>query len=86
MKGTLDILHKSFAEKLLGKFGTRRSSRFPASASEKLEGYDEGKPEGLWTNHELVVGLMWLSNQTRTDITNAIRAVARYNHVPASVH
>ena len=29
---------------------------------------------------------MWLANQTRSDIANAVRAVARYCHAPKSVH
>lgn len=29
---------------------------------------------------------MWLPNQTRPDISNAVRAVARYAHAPKSVH
>ena len=29
---------------------------------------------------------MWLANQTRPDILNAVRAVARYSHAPKLVH
>ena len=29
---------------------------------------------------------MWLANQTRPDISNAVRAVARYARAPKSVH
>ena len=29
---------------------------------------------------------MWLANQTRPDILNAVRAVARYSHSPKHVH
>ena len=29
---------------------------------------------------------MWLANQTRPDILNAVRAVARYTHAPKLVH
>ena len=86
VKGTLTISQKAFAEKLVEKFGVTRSSRVPASPSVKLEEFDESEPEGQWPYRELVGGLMWLSNQTRPDITNATRAVARYNHAPKSVH
>ncbi|CAM9496081.1 unnamed protein product [Pylaiella littoralis] len=30
--------------------------------------------------------MMWLANQTRPDILNAVRAVARYSHAPKLVH
>ena len=29
---------------------------------------------------------MWLANQTRPHISNAVRAVARYAHAPKYVH
>ena len=29
---------------------------------------------------------MWLANQTRPDILNAVRAVARYSHAPKRLH
>ena len=35
---------------------------------------------------ELVGCLMWLANQTRPDIANAVRAVARYTNSPRENH
>ena len=29
---------------------------------------------------------MWIANQTRLDIANAVRAVARFSHDPKEVH
>ena len=34
----------------------------------------------------LVGHFMWLANQTRPDILNAVRAVARYSHAPKRLH
>ena len=33
---------------------------------------------------EVVGSLMWIANQTRPDISNAVRAVARHSHEPKS--
>ena len=44
------------------------------------------KSVGDWPFHELVGCLMWLANQTRPDIANAVRAVARYANQPREVH
>ena len=35
---------------------------------------------------EMVGSPMWTANQTRPDIANAIRAVARFSHDPKEVH
>ena len=51
-----------------------------------MEDFDPTEPEGDWPFREVVGSLMWLANQTRLDIANAVRAVARYCHVPKSVH
>ena len=46
---------------------------------------EEGlKQTGLF--RELVGCLMWLANQTRADIANAVRAVARYTNSPRDIH
>ena len=36
--------------------------------------------------HEIVGSLMWIANQTRPDISNALRAIARFSHGPKEVH
>ena len=35
---------------------------------------------------EIVGSLMWIANQTRPDIANALRAVARFSHDPKPIH
>lgn len=44
----------------------------------KKEELSKGEPVGTWPLRELIGGLMWLAAQTRPDIANAVRAVARY--------
>ena len=35
---------------------------------------------------EIVGNLMWTANQTRPDISNAMRVIARFSHDPKEVH
>ena len=35
---------------------------------------------------EIVGSLMWIANQTRPDISSAVRAIARFSHNPKEVH
>ena len=42
----------------------------------------DDEPGGDWPVREAIGSLMWLSTMTRPDITNAVRAVARYAHEP----
>lgn len=53
-----------------------KSLSLPVGA--KLSEFGEDEPEVDAPFRELVGSLMWLSRQTRPDIENAVRAVARY--------
>ena len=44
--------------------------------------FNEDEPGGVWPFHELVGILMWPANQTKPNISNAVRAVARFAHAP----
>ena len=35
---------------------------------------------------EVVGSLLWIANQTRPDISNAVLAVARHSHEPKDIH
>ena len=35
---------------------------------------------------EIVGSLMWIANQTRPNISDAVRAIARFSHDPKEVH
>lgn len=48
----------------------------------KLQGFDMDKFEGCWSFREVVRGLLWLANQTKPGILNAVRAVASLSHAP----
>ena len=80
--GTLTISQQAFAENTAFKFGVSSGRRNPLEKGLKLEEFDATEPEGDWPFRELVGCLMWLANQTRPDIANAVRAVARYTNSP----
>ena len=58
----------------------------PLRAGVKLEEFDEDERVENWPFRELVGSLMWLSISMRPDISNAVRAVARYCTAPRAIH
>ena len=52
----------------------------------RLDEFDQEETEVEEPFRSLVGHLMWLANQTRPDILNVVRAVARYSHSPKLVH
>lgn len=48
--------------------------------------FDPAKPDVTGAFRSLVGHLMWVANQTRPGIVNAVRAIARKTHAPTSVH
>ena len=83
-KGVLTISQQTFAEQLVTEHGVEysRSVRMPVGT--RLTTFDEAP--GNWPFRELVGSLMWLSTQTRPDISNAVRAVVRYCDAPKFIH
>ena len=56
------------------------------SASVKLEDLSTEEETMSFPFRDLVGSLMWLATQTRLDISNAVRAVARYCAFPKLIH
>ena len=52
----------------------------------RLDDFDSTEPNVDEPFRSLVGHLMWLANQTRSDILNAVRAVVRCSHAPKLVH
>ena len=84
--GTLTISQKTFADELLKKFCVTSTQSVPLRIGVKLEKFNEDEKVENWPFRELVGSLMWLSISTRPDITNAVRAVARYSTAPRAIH
>ena len=64
------------------RFDVHSTSNIPASPGANLGPKREDEPGGNWPVREAVGSLLLLSTMTRSDITNAVRAVARYAHEP----
>ena len=84
--GTVKISQQASAEKIVAKFGVTCGKPTPMVVGLRLDEFDQEEVEVEEPFRSLVGYLMWLANQTRPDILNAVRAVARYFHSPKLVH
>ena len=80
--GTIKLSQKAYVENLMKRVDVQSISDTPASHGADLGPKQDDEPGGDWPAKEAVGSLMWLSTMTRPDITNAVRAVARYDHGP----
>ncbi|CAB1120295.1 unnamed protein product [Ectocarpus sp. CCAP 1310/34] len=85
-RGLLRISQQRFAEELAAEYGVEWGKSVPLPVSVKLTDFDENEACADVPFRELVGSLMWLATQTRPDIANAVRAVARYCASPKMVH
>ena len=77
---------QAVAENIVAKFGVTHNKETPMVVGFKLEQFDADEPDVEEPFRSLVGQLMWLANQTRPDILNSVRAVARYSHAPKRLH
>ncbi|CAB1101428.1 unnamed protein product [Ectocarpus sp. CCAP 1310/34] len=68
------------------EYGVVGGKSVPMSSGVKLSDFDADEEATDFPFRELVGSLMWLATQTRPDIANAVRAVARYCASPKQVH
>ena len=86
-KGVLKISQQIFAEQLADEYGIELGRSVLLPVGTKLAKFDKDEAPGNWPFRELVGSLiMWLSTQSRPDISNAVRAVTRYCASPRLVH
>ena len=85
-KGTLEISQTQFIRNVVDRFGITKTSPIPASPSLDLRYVSDEEPVVDANFREIVGSLMWIANQTRPDISNAVRAIARFSHDPKEVH
>ncbi|CAB1115707.1 unnamed protein product [Ectocarpus sp. CCAP 1310/34] len=85
-RGLSRISQQRFAEELAAEYGVEWGKSVPLPVSVKLTDFDENEACADVPFRELVGSLMWLATQTRPDIANAVRAVARYCASPKMVH
>lgn len=83
--GTVTISQQAVAEQVVAKFGVTKNKDTPMVIGLKLEEFDPEEPNVDNPFRSLVGHLMWMAKNTRPDIFNAVRAVARYTHAPKEV-
>ena len=84
--GTVKISQQAPAEKIVVKFDVTRGKLTLMVVGLRLGEFDQEESEVEEPFRSLVGHLLWLANQTRPDLFNAVRAVARYSHSPKLVH
>ena len=83
---TLTISQKTFADESVKTFCVTSTQSVLLRVGIKLEEFVEDERVENWPFREVVDSLMWLSISTRPNISNAVRAVARYCTAPRAIH
>ena len=84
--GTIEISQKSYIRSVIERFNICRTSSIPASLANDNRSLKEDEGAGDAPFREVMGSLMWIASQTRPDISNAVRSVARYSHEPQRTH
>ena len=84
--GTVKVSQQASAEKIVATFDVTRGKLTPMVVGLRLDEFDQEEAQVEEPFRSLVGHVMWLANQTRPDILNAVRAVPRYFHSPKLVH
>ncbi|CAN0467301.1 unnamed protein product, partial [Discosporangium mesarthrocarpum] len=85
-KGTLTITQTAYIDQLCERFDVSSPSPLPATAHEQTLPRQKNDQPGPECFRELIGSLLWLANMTRPDVSNAVRALARYSHDPSGQH
>ena len=76
------FFQQTFTEQLTDEYEIEFGKSAPLSVGARLAEFDENEAQVDWPFRDLVGLLIWLSTQTRPDISNAVRTVARYCAAP----
>ncbi|CAM9986876.1 unnamed protein product [Discosporangium mesarthrocarpum] len=85
-QGTVQISQTAYVDQLCERFDVFSSSPLPAAPQEKIFPRQENEATRSDRYRELIGVLRWVANMTSPDISNAIRARARFSHDPSEVH
>ena len=81
-KGTLEISQTQLIRSVLHRFEVSKSSAISATRFLDLRRVSDEETVVDVPFREIVGNLMWITSQTRLDIANAVRAIARFSHDP----
>ena len=86
--GRLTISQKRLPEELAETYGVKakHGRDVPLRTGVRLWDFDPEEEETRFPFRALIGSLMWIAMQTRVDIANAVRAVARYCASPKQIH
>ncbi|CAN0039042.1 unnamed protein product [Discosporangium mesarthrocarpum] len=76
----------AYIDQVCDRFGASTTRSLPASSTVKLMTRQFHKPRGDERFRELIGPLLWIANQTRPDLVNTVRALARHSHDPSRTH
>ncbi|CAM9978103.1 unnamed protein product [Sphacelaria rigidula] len=79
---TLESLQTQFIRNVLNRSDVSTTSPSPATPSLDLKHASKEETVVDVPFREIVGSLVWIANQTRPDIANAIRAIGRFSHDP----
>ena len=82
----MEISQTQFIQSVLNRFGVSKSTPISATPSLDLRHVSEEETVMDVSFHEIVGSLMWIANQTRPDIANEVRAIARFSHDLKPIH
>ena len=85
-KGTLKISHTQFSRNVVDRFGITETSSIHASPPLDLRHVGDEESAVDANFREIEGSLMWIAIHTRPDISNVVRAIARFSHNPKEVH
>ena len=85
-KGTLETSLNQFIRNVVERFGITKSIAIPASPSLDLKHVSDEDPAVDASYRNMVGSLMWIANQARPDIANAVRAIAKFSHDPKGLY
>ena len=86
MKVTLEISQTRFIRSVLNRFEVSKPNPILATPSIDLRHESEEETVLDVPFREIVGSLIWIANQTRPDIANAVRAIAPFSHNPEPIH
>ena len=88
VKNTVTLTQKGLIQKIINATGLQDCNPNHTPALQACLGIDpDGEPmDELWSYRSIVGMLLYLSTNTRPDITFAVSQVARFNHAPKKSH